>query len=217
MNVARYPGMCGLLVALGCTDPPAPSPADAAPASAPSNAPAAAASAASTSSQDAGTDAGPKSASPVRPVPKDVAVVQMDMPEEIQMKAVGYLSALRAPRPDDPAADEAYAEELRKKLDGFSKGLDRGADKATMNSSAVAYGGRQIDLFMSTGCQPDTPKMLLVQRAGVPMSTAYSRGVLAIRCNDKTLQCVQSTRDPDAALCTSAPRKKPAPKSRLTK
>lgn len=200
-----------LVVLAGCTEPTPPGPARTEPSAtpAPSSGPNAAS---ATAPVDAGAvasaDAGSRSGLPPRPVPKEVAVVQMDMSDEIQMKASGYLSALRAPHADDPAADPTYAEDLRKKLDGFSKGLDRGADKASMNQSAVVYGGRQIDLLMSTGCQPDTPIKLLVQRAGIPMSTAYSHGVLAIRCNDKSLQCVQSTRDPEASLCTSAPRKK---------
>lgn len=195
-------------VAVGCSEPPAPSSTpDAAPApTASASAPAPATSA----PHDAGasaSDAGTKVAMPERPVPKDVAVVRMDMPEEVQMKAITYMSAMRAPHADDPAADSVYAEELRKKLDGLSKALDRGGDKATMNKSAVMGGGRQIDLLMSEGCQPETPKKLLVQRAGVQLNAAYSRGVLVIRCNDKTLQCLQSTRDPDDVLCTSAPRK----------
>ena len=202
---------CALVVLVGCTEPTPPAPAQSSPtepssAPLPSTAPSGPL-AAGLADAGAPADAGSRTGLPVRPVPKDVAVVQMDMSEEIQMKASGYLSALRAPHVDDPAADPTYAEELRKKLDGFSKGLDRGADKATMNQSAVVYGGRQIDLLMSSGCQPETPMRLLVQRAGVPMSTAYSHGVLAIRCNDKSLQCVQSTRDLEASLCTSAPRK----------
>lgn len=202
MNVARSCS-CALLLVVGCTEPPAPVRADAA---------AETATAASTptpvaSVRDAGADGGSKVPMPERPVPKDVAVVRMDMSEEVQMKAITYMSAMRAPHADDPAADSAYAEELRKKLDGLSKALDRGSDKAKMNSSSVMGGGRQIDLLMSEGCQPDTPKKLLVQRAGVQLSTAYSRGVLVVRCNDKTLQCLQSTRDPDDVLCTSAPRK----------
>lgn len=152
-------------------------------------------------------DAGPPRPKVERPVPKDVAVVRMDMPEEVQIKAITYMSAMRAPLEGDPAADPDYAEELRKKLDVLSRAMDRGSDKATMNKSAVMSGGRQIDLLMSEGCQPETPKKLVTQRAGVQLSTAYSRGVLVIRCNDKTLQCLQSTRDPDDVLCTSAPRK----------
>jgi hypothetical protein len=178
--------------------PPAPSVADASPAVV---APVAVADA------GAAADGGAKKPRIERPVPKDVTVVRMDMPEDVQMKASQYMAAMRAPNDDDPAADPTYAEDLRKKLDGLSRAMDRGSDKATMNSSAVMAGARQIDLLMSEGCQPDTPKKLTVQRAGVQLNMAYMHGVLVIRCNDKKLQCLQSTRDPDDVLCTSAPRK----------
>jgi len=35
-----------------------------------------------------------------------------------------------------------------------------------------------------------------------------SHGVLVIRCNDARVQCLQSTRDPEDVLCTTAPRHK---------
>ncbi len=200
----RVPLVCALFVASACKEPPAPNPVDA-------GATRVAARAADTGA-DAGAivaDAGANRTKPriERPVPKDVTVVRMDMPEDVQMKASQYMAAMRAPGDDDPSADPTFAEELRKKLDGFSRAMDRGSDKATMNRSAVMAGARQIDLLMSEGCQPDTPKRLTVQRAGVQLSMAYQHGVLVIRCNDKKLQCLQSTRDPDDVLCTSAPRK----------
>ncbi len=202
MTVARLTCACALLLASGCKEDPAP------PAPATLDAGLVAESPPTPNAVDAGhVDAGPPRPKVERPVPKDVAVVRMDMSEEIQMKAITYMSAMRAPLDGDPAADPDYAEELRKKLDTLSRAMDRGSDKATMNKSAVMSGGRQIDLLMSDGCQPETPKKLLTQRAGIQLSTAYSHGVLVVRCNDKSLQCLQSTRDPDDVLCTSAPRK----------
>ena len=197
MRFAPSPSVFGALsFVVACTEPPAA--VDAGAAAAPLPVPVTSA---------ATADAGVKRPMPERPVPKDVAVVRMDMSEEIQMKAITYMSAMRAPGPDDPPADATYAEGLRQKLDAISRAADRGSDKATMNRSEVIGGGRQIDLLMSEGCQPDTPKKLLVQRAGVQLNAAYTHGVLVIRCNDKTLQCLQSTRDLDDVLCTSAPRK----------
>ena len=35
-----------------------------------------------------------------------------------------------------------------------------------------------------------------------------SRHLRVIRCNDARIQCLQSTRDPDDVLCTTAPRHK---------
>lgn len=199
MTAVRVPLVCALFVASACKEPPPP-PAK----------PDAGAATVTAPAPDAGTavaDAGAKKPRIERPVPKDVTVVRMDMPDDVQMKASQYMAAMRAPGEDDPSADPTYAEELRKKLDALSKAMDHGSDKATMNSSAVMAGARQIDLLMSEGCQPDTPKKLTVQRAGVQLSMAYQHGVLVIRCNDKKLQCLQSTRDPDDVLCTTAPRK----------
>ena len=197
MTVVRASCVYALLLTSACNEP-APALSDASAAAALPVADAGAA---------AVPDAGAKKPRIARPVPKDVTVVRMDMPEDVQMKASQYMAAMRAPNDDDPSADPTYAEELRKKLDGLSRAMDHGSDKATMNSSAVMAGARQIDLLMSEGCQPDTPKRLIVQRAGVQLSMAYQHGVLVIRCNDKKLQCLQSTRDPDDVLCTSAPRK----------
>lgn len=122
------------------------------------------------------------------------------------MRAITYMAAMRAPRPGDPNADAAYAAALAKKLDPISKSLDRGPDRAKMNRTEVSAGGRQIDMLMSLGCSAKTPFQAVVQRSGTPLSALFAQGVLVIRCNDSRVQCLQSTRDPEDVLCTTAPR-----------
>lgn len=143
---------------------------------------------------------------PPRPIPKPDNTVGSAMPQETQMRAITYMSAMRAPRPGDANADVAYAEALAKKLDPISKSLDHGPDKAKMNRTEVSAGGRQIDLLMSLGCGAKAPFQAVVQRSGTPLSALFSHGVLVVRCNDSRVQCLQSTRDADDVLCTTAPR-----------
>ncbi len=61
---------------------------------------------------------------------------------------------------------------------------------------------------MAGGCDDKTPMRAVVQRAGMSLATLVSHGVLVLRCNDARLQCLQSTRDADDVLCTTAPRHK---------
>lgn len=201
--MSRLAVLLGLVV-LGCDKPTEPT--TTAPAAS-SAEPAPSAPAASAPIEDAGaSDASVKVTMPERPVPKDVAVVRMDMSEEIQMKASAYMAAMRAPHVGDPSPDTAFVEELRGKLAPLSRAADKGANKATMNKTEISAGGRVIDLLMADGCQPDTPAKLAA-RAATPLSTLYAHGILVLRCNDKSLQCLQSTRDTSDVLCTSAPRK----------
>jgi hypothetical protein len=86
--------------------------------------------------------------------------------------------------------------------------MDNGGDKARMNRVESVANGRQIDLLMSGGCDDKTPIRAVVTRAGVPLAALVSHGVLVLRCNDARIQCLQSTRDPDDVLCTTAPRHK---------
>ncbi len=113
---------------------------------------------------------------------------------------------MKAPHPGDANAEEAYATELVAKLKPISLAMDKGPDKAKWNRTDVAAGGRQIDLLMSDGCDAKTPFNAVVQRANVPLATLASHGVFVVRCNDTKKQCLQSTRDPDDVLCTTAPR-----------
>jgi hypothetical protein len=84
--------------------------------------------------------------------------------------------------------------------------MDTGGDKAKLNRVEVEAGGRQINLLMAGGCDAKTPMRAVVQRAGVAFPTLVTHGILVIRCNDARFQCLQSTRDPEDVLCTTAPR-----------
>ena len=168
------------------------------------------ASSTSTSTSDGGVDAAPKPIPmPERPVPRPQTMVGSGMSIEIQQKAIAYMVAMRAPHPDDVAADPAYATDLVAKLKPIALSMDTGADKARMNRVDMVANGRQIDMLMATGCDEHTPQRAIVNRAGLPLSTLVSHGVLVVRCNDSKIQCLQSTRDPEDVLCTTAPRHAP--------
>jgi hypothetical protein len=145
---------------------------------------------------------------PERPIPKDQTMVGMGAPEEVQMKAITYMAAMRSPRPGDPNADPTYAADLQTKLKPILLGLDKGPDKAKWNRVDVVANGREINLLMSQGCDPETPKRAVVNGAGVQLATLVQHGVLVIKCNDTKVQCLQSTRDPDDVLCTTGIRHK---------
>jgi hypothetical protein len=147
-------------------------------------------------------------AMPERPIPKPQTMVGAGAPEETQMKAIAYMVAMKAPHPDDAPADAAYATDLVAKLKPVVLAMDRGPDKAKWNRIEMVGGGRQIDLFMSDGCDAKAPFNAVVQRLNTPLSTLLSHGVLVIRCNDTKHQCLQSVRDQDDVLCTTAPRHK---------
>jgi hypothetical protein len=160
------------------------------------------------SAGDAGAPPKKEVAMPDRPVPKPQTMVSSGMSEEVQMKAISYMVAMRAPHPDDAPADEAYATELAAKLRPILLAMDKGGDKAKWNRVDVIGGGRQIDLLMSDGCDAKAPFNAVTARANIPLSTLLSHGVLVVRCNDTKHQCLQSVRDPEDVLCTTAPRHK---------
>lgn len=156
-------------------------------------------------------DAGaPDAAAPMpeRPVPKPQTMVSASAPQETQMKAIGYMVAMRAPRPDDPPADDGYAADLVAKLRPVALAMDKGPDKAKWNRVEMVASGRQIDILLSEGCDAKAPFNAVVQRLNVPLSTLLSHGILVVRCNDRKRQCLQSVRDQDDVLCTTAPRHK---------
>jgi hypothetical protein len=147
-------------------------------------------------------------AMPERPVPKPQTMVSQTAPEEVQMKAIAYMVAMRAPHPDDAPADDAFATDLVEKLKPIALGMDRGSDKGKWNRVERIASGRQIDIYLSEGCDDRAPFNAVAQRANVPLSTLLAHGVLVVRCNDQKRQCLQSTRDPSDVLCTTAPRHK---------
>lgn len=168
-------------------------------------------SSASAVTTDAGEDAARPAmtvAMPERPVPRPQTMVGSGMSIEVQQKAISYMVAMRAPHPDDVPADPAYATELVNKLKPIALSMDSGGDKARMNRVEMVANGRQIDVLMAAGCDERAPQRAIVNRAGLPLSTLVAHGVLVVRCNDAKIQCLQSTRDADDVLCTTAPRHK---------
>lgn len=157
-------------------------------------------------------EAGPAPAAsvpmPERPLPKPQTMVGAGAPEETQMKAIGYMVAMRAPRPDDAPVDEAYATDLVAKLKPVALAMDKGPDKAKWNRVEMVAKGRQIDIMMSDGCDAKAPFNAVAQRLNIPLATLLSHGILVIRCNDTKHQCLQSVRDQEDVLCTTAPRHK---------
>lgn len=178
--------------------------------SAPSATPAPPSATAPATASAAPAEAGPKAATPMpeRPVALPQTMVGSGMPIEVQQKAISYMAAMRAPHPDDAPADPAYAKDLVEKLKPIALAMDSGGDKARMNRVEMVASGRQIDILMSAGCDEKTPVRAVATRANVPLAALVSHGVLVIRCNDARIQCLQSTRDPDDVLCTTAPRHK---------
>jgi hypothetical protein len=159
--------------------------------------------------REAGAAAPPASVPmPERPIPKGQTMVTQNAPEEVQMKAITYMASMKAPRPDDAPADEAFATDLVNKLKPVLLTMDKGADKARWNRVEMQAKGRQIDMMMSEGCDAKAPFNAVVQRLNVPLATLLSHGVLVLRCNDVKIQCLQSVRDPEDVLCTTAPRHK---------
>ncbi len=207
----RILGPLSLAVLLfACDDPKkaAPSETPAAPSAAPQ---ASGAPAAVTDASVSVASAKPDAAAipmPERPVPKTSPTVGSGMPQETQMKAIAYMSAMRAPHPDDASVDDAFVKDLQRRLGPVVLSMDSGPEKAKLNRVELTGAGRQIDLLMSAGCTAETPTRAVVQRAGVSHAALLSHGVLVVRCNDSHAQCLQSTRDPSDILCTTAPRHK---------
>jgi hypothetical protein len=147
-------------------------------------------------------------AMPERPVPKPQTMVTQNAPEEVQIKAIAYMVAMRAPRQDDASADEAYAADLVNKLKPVVLAMDKGPDKQRWNRVEMVAKGRQIDMYMEGGCDAKAPFNAVAQRLNVPLTTLLNHGILVLRCNDTKQQCLQSVRDADDVLCTTAPRHK---------
>lgn len=198
------------LLVLSCDDPKPAEKAPAASASAAVAVPTPSASGSSSSSPDAQAPKAVASAIPMpeRPVPKTSPTVGSGMPQEVQMKAIAYMAAMRAPHPDDASIDETFVGDLQRRLVPVVLSLDNGPEKAKLNRVELVASGRQIDLLMSAGCTAETPVRAVVQRAGTSLPALLSHGVLVVRCNDSHAQCLQSTRDPSDILCTTAPRHK---------
>lgn len=162
----------------------------------------------STLAREAGAAPPASVAMPERPIPKGQTMITQNAPEEVQMKAITYMASMKAPRPDDAPVDEAYAVDLVSKLKPVLLAMDKGPDKPRWNRVEMQGKGRQIDMLMSEGCDAKAPFNAVVQRLNIPLATLLSHGVLVLRCNDVKHQCLQSVRDPEDVLCTTAPRHK---------
>lgn len=186
-----------VLLSLACEEKPVAAVADSAPAVT------ATASVASKPAWDAAS-------MPPRPVPKSSPTVGSGMPAEVQMQAIGYMNAMAEPHPDDANLDTAFVATLQQQLQPAAQAMDKGS-KAERDKLGVLVqltgAGRRIDVLMVAGCEADTPKRLVL-KAGYTLETLLIHGVLVVRCNDRSAQCLQSTRDQDDVLCTTAPRHK---------
>lgn len=144
---------------------------------------------------------------PPRPVPKPQTTVGAGESQETQMKAIGYMNAMVQPRPDDPIVDDAWVKSFIETLKPIVRGLDKGTPeaKARLNKVEMVAGGRKLDLLMASGCDDQVPTRA-AQAGSAPLDVLYQHGVLVVRCNDSRVQCLQSTREKDDLLCTTAPR-----------
>jgi len=126
---------------------------------------------------------------PPRPVPTSSPTVRITMPMQVQMQAIEYMAAMQAPRPSDAPADATFAQSIAAALRALGKG-------------EIASGGRRIDVTMAKGCDATLPKQAIAQHTSASLVTLLSHGVLVVRCTDREVQCLQSTRDADDVLCT---------------
>jgi hypothetical protein len=128
-------------------------------------------------------------AMPPRPVPTSSPTVTITMPMETQLQAIQYMAAMQAPQPSDAAADPDYAKTI---ADGL-----KSAGKTDIISS-----GRLIEVKLDKGCDATWPKQAIARSTGASLGTLLAHGVLVVKCLDRQVQCLQSTRDADDVLCT---------------
>ncbi len=126
---------------------------------------------------------------PPRPVPTTSPTVRISMPVEVQLQAIQYMAAMQAPQPTDAPADTSFAQPIADALRALGK-------------TEVGSGGRRIDVTMSKGCDATLPRQAIARYTSASLATLLAHGVLVIRCADRELQCLQSTRDADDVLCT---------------
>ncbi len=137
-------------------------------------------------------EAGPQDAGrvmPERPVPKSSPTVTIGMPIEVQLKAIQYMASMQAPQPGDAPADPTFAKSIADSLRGVGK-------------PDVVSSGRRIDIQLDKGCDATLPRESIARHTGASLTTLLAHGVLVIRCYDRSLQCLQSTRDAEDVLCT---------------
>jgi hypothetical protein len=126
---------------------------------------------------------------PPRPVPTSSPTVLITMPEEVQLRAIQYMAAMQAPQPSDAPADPTYAKTIADQL-------------RSVGRTDVISSGRRIDVLLDKGCDATLPRESIARHTGASLNTLLGHGVLVVRCADRQLQCLQSTRDQDDVLCT---------------
>jgi hypothetical protein len=126
---------------------------------------------------------------PPRPVPTTSPTVLITMPQDVQLQAIQYMAAMQAPQPSDAPADPAYAKQIADQLRAVGR-------------TDVVSSGRRIDILLEKGCDATLPRQAIAHHTGASLTTLLTRGVLVVRCADRQLQCLQSTRDQDDVLCT---------------
>jgi hypothetical protein len=126
---------------------------------------------------------------PPRPVPTTSPTVRITMPIDVQLQAIQYMAAMQAPQPDDAPADPAFAQQIADALRPLGK-------------PDVVSSGRRIDIAMPKGCDATLPKEAIAHHTSATLTTLLVHGVLVLRCTDREVQCLQSTRDADDVLCT---------------
>ncbi|MCL2449206.1 MAG: hypothetical protein FWD17_09685 [Polyangiaceae bacterium] len=126
---------------------------------------------------------------PPRPVPTTSPTVRITMPMDVQLQAIQYMSAMQAPQPSDAPADAKYAELIGDALKPLGK-------------PDIVSGGRLIHVQMAKGCTATLPREAIARYTSASLPVLLTHGVLVVRCADRELQCLQSTRDADDVLCT---------------
>jgi hypothetical protein len=126
---------------------------------------------------------------PPRPVPTTSPTVLITMPEQVQLQAIQYMAAMQAPQPSDAPADPAYAKQIADQLRAVGR-------------TDVVSSGRRIDMLIEKGCDATLPRESIARHTGAALTTLLTHGVLVVRCADRRLQCLQSTRDANDVLCT---------------
>jgi hypothetical protein len=111
------------------------------------------------------------------------------MPVDVQLQAIQYMVAMKAPQPSDAAADPTYAKEIADRLSAVGK-------------TDVISSGRVIDITLPKGCDATLPKEAIARHTSASLTALLAHGVLVVSCKDRELQCLQSTRDADDILCT---------------
>jgi hypothetical protein len=123
---------------------------------------------------------------PPRPVPTSSPTVTIGMPEEAQLQAISYMQAMQAPQSSDAPANAAYDKQVADSLRSLGK---------------VDVTGRRIEVTLAKGCDAAFPKSAAGRSSAGSLSVLFTNGVLVVGCVDRSVECWQSTRDPDDVLC----------------